>query len=127
SNATAPAAPSVPIKGNTALWRSSKLIGVDVYNEANEKLGDITEVILDPAGKVAGYVVGIDGGLGMGEGDILVATAKIKFVNEPAKSAGIISGAARSESARWYPHHAVLNATKDQLKAMPQFNYMAYD
>ena len=26
-------------------WRSSKLIGVDVYNEANEKIGDIEELI----------------------------------------------------------------------------------
>ena len=23
----------------------------------------------------------------------------------------------------WYPDHAVYNATKDQLKAMPQFKY----
>jgi len=33
-------------------WRSSKLIGVDVYNEANEKVGDIEELILDKSGKV---------------------------------------------------------------------------
>jgi hypothetical protein len=24
---------------------------------------------------------------------------------------------------KWYPDHAVMNATKDQLKAMPQFTY----
>jgi hypothetical protein len=30
-------------------------------------------------------------------------------------------GAARE--TRWYPDHAVFNATKDQLKAMPQFKY----
>ena len=23
----------------------------------------------------------------------------------------------------WYPDHAVFNATKDQLKAMPEFKY----
>ena len=28
-------------------WRGSKLAGVDVYNEANEKIGDINDVILD--------------------------------------------------------------------------------
>jgi ribosomal 30S subunit maturation factor RimM len=27
-------------------WRASKLMGLDVYNEANEKLGDINELIL---------------------------------------------------------------------------------
>jgi hypothetical protein len=28
-------------------WRASKLVHVDVYNEANEKIGDINDVILD--------------------------------------------------------------------------------
>src|SRR5205085_7410602 len=36
------------LKGN---WRASKLIGLDVYNEANEKLGDVNELILDKTGK----------------------------------------------------------------------------
>ena len=34
-------------------WRASKLVGVDVYNEANEKIGDINEIILDKSGKAA--------------------------------------------------------------------------
>ena len=34
-------------------WRASKLVGVNVYNEANDKIGDINEVILDKSGKVA--------------------------------------------------------------------------
>jgi hypothetical protein len=33
-------------------WRSSKLIGVDVYNDANEKIGDIEELIVDKSGKI---------------------------------------------------------------------------
>ncbi|MGZ6317200.1 MAG: PRC-barrel domain-containing protein, partial [Anaerolineales bacterium] len=28
-----------------------------------------------------------------------------------------------SASERWYPDHAVYNATKDELKAMPEFKY----
>lgn len=31
-------------------WRASKLVGVNVYNEANEKIGDINDVILDAGG-----------------------------------------------------------------------------
>jgi hypothetical protein len=27
------------------------------------------------------------------------------------------------KSDPWYPDHAVFNATKDQLKAMPEFSY----
>jgi len=29
----------------------------------------------------------------------------------------------RSASQNWYPDHAMYNATKDQLKAMPEFKY----
>jgi hypothetical protein len=32
-------------------------------------------------------------------------------------------GPARAESEQWYPDHAVLDATKDQLEAMTQFKY----
>jgi PRC-barrel domain len=33
-------------------WRASKLMGLDVYNDANEKLGDINELIVDKDGKI---------------------------------------------------------------------------
>jgi len=28
-----------------------------------------------------------------------------------------------SSSSKWYPDHALFNATKDELKAMPEFKY----
>ncbi|MBW8853127.1 MAG: PRC-barrel domain containing protein, partial [Bradyrhizobium sp.] len=28
-----------------------------------------------------------------------------------------------SSSSKWYPDHAVFNATKDELKNMPEFKY----
>jgi ribosomal 30S subunit maturation factor RimM len=43
------------LKGN---WRASKLMGLDVYNDNNEKLGDVNEIILDKSGKVAAVVIG---------------------------------------------------------------------
>src|ERR1700722_17086756 len=39
-------------------WRASKVVHVDVYNEANEKIGDINDVILDRSGKVANVILG---------------------------------------------------------------------
>src|ERR1700737_4196600 len=42
-------------------WRSSKLIGVDVYNDANEKIGDIEELIVDKSAKIDQVVLGVDG------------------------------------------------------------------
>ena len=67
-------------------WRASKLMGLDVYNEANEKLGDINELILDKNGKVNAVVIGVGGFLGMGEHDIAVTMDKLKFVEEPVRT-----------------------------------------
>ena len=66
-------------------WRASKLMGLNVYNEANEKLGDINELILDKDGKVNAVVIGVGGFLGMGEHDIAVTMDKLKFVEEPVR------------------------------------------
>src|SRR5688500_18133718 len=70
-------------------WRSSKLVGLDVYNRADEKLGDINEILFDKEGKVMAVVIGVGGFLGMGEHDIAVSMDKLKFMEEPrtAKSA----------------------------------------
>jgi sporulation protein YlmC with PRC-barrel domain len=128
------------------VWRASKLKGLNVYNEQNEKLGDISEILIDKSGKVEGVVIGVGGFLGMGEHDIKVDMSKLKFVDEPARTAATTAnttGAAGqpatttqrpagttatttrvTESRKWYPDHAVLSgATKDQLKTMPQFKY----
>ena len=138
-------------------WRASKLVGVNVYNEANEKIGDINDVILDKSGKAEKVILGVGGFLGMGEHYVAVAFDKLKWVNEPARSTSASTSAApanapatnvdsnartasdgtlrtttgtaantsvtRGANENWYPDHAVYNATKDQLKAMPQFKY----
>ena len=82
---TSPAASSdkMMLKGK---WRASKLMGLDVYNEANEKLGDINELILDMDGKVSAVVIGVGGFLGMGEHDIAVTMDKLKFIEEPVRT-----------------------------------------
>jgi sporulation protein YlmC with PRC-barrel domain len=141
------------ITHNVGEWRASKLAGVDVYNEANEKIGDINEVILDRSGKVAKVILGVGGVLGLGEHYVAVAFDKLKWVDQPATSttASTTSAPANapattsapdsatrtttgavtttttttttSASKSWYPDHAVFNATKDELKAMPEFKY----
>ena len=134
----------------TSQWRASKLVGVNVYNDKNESIGEINEVLLDRSGKVAGFVIGVGGFLGMGEHDVLIPFDQVKFVNEPVRTATttattqpaapgaatttprpMTTGAAttnttrtaRDTSEKWYPDHAVINATKDQLKSMQQFKY----
>ncbi len=128
---------------NDGSWRSSMLIGVDVYNDANEKIGSIQDLILDKSGKVENVILGVGGFLGMDEHYVAVGFDKLKWVNEPARTATTApatsstttvgtndrraasedSRPVRAASEKWYPDHVVLNATKDQLKAMPQFKY----
>ena len=137
ASATAPAPASVSQTGD---WRSSKLIGLNVYNDQNEKLGDISEILFDKSGKVEGIVIGVGGFLGMGQHDIKVDMAKLKFVDEPVRTSATTTtttttGAANpnrpaatttttTTRSKWYPDHAILSGvTKDQLKSMPQFKF----
>lgn len=100
-------------------WRASKLIGVNVYNEQNEKIGDVNDIILDTAGRVDGVVVSVGGFLGMGERNVLVGMDKIKFSNEAGKT----TTGSTSSGKQWNPDRGVVNATKEQLKSMPEFKY----
>ena len=143
---TAPAAASdtSSFKGN---WRASKLVGLNVYNDSNESLGSISDLLTDKNGDIKAVVIGVGGFLGVGEHLVAVAFDKVKFVDEPIAYTGASSapapggarpsttgtsttttGAATTAPAAvkknpWYPDHAVLSATKDQLKAMPEFKY----
>ena len=130
-------------------WQGSKFIGLDVYNSQNEKIGDISEVMLDQSGKITDVVIGVGGFLGMGTHDVAVKWEQLKFVNEPVRTAasdrpattgsatnppaGTAGSAMRPATSttaatqinqkKNYPDHAVLDTSKDQLKAMPAFKY----
>jgi hypothetical protein len=131
----ATAAPMAPAASTTGQWRASKLIGLAVYNEGNERLGEINEIIVDGTGKIQGAVIGVGGFLGIGEHDVLVAFDKLKWANDPVRSTAApasrdttTTGSVpprqpRRAGEKWYPDHAVLSATKDQLKAMAEFKY----
>ncbi|WP_029082522.1 PRC-barrel domain-containing protein [Bradyrhizobium sp. th.b2] len=140
----APAATSRPTDAKMALkgsWRASKLMGLNVYNEANEKLGDINELLVDKSGKIEAVVIGIGGFLGMGEHDIAVSMDKLKFVEEPVRTSSTSSsttardtttGTASTNTSNrnandWVPDHAVMSGNKEQLKALPQFKYSDYN
>ncbi len=59
-------------------WRASKLIGTSVYNAANERIGDINEILIDNSGKISSIVVGVGGFLGMGEREVAVPFNELK-------------------------------------------------
>ena len=116
-------------------WRTSKVIGLNVYNDKNEKIGEVEEVIADQNGKLQSAILGVGGFLEIGERKVEVSFDKLKFSNEtvpmatssaiPGMTTGSSTGAQQTRSAteQWYPDHAVLNLTKDQLKSLPEFKY----
>lgn len=143
----APNAAATTTTANSASgdWRGSKMVGLKVYNEANESVGSINDLLVDKSGNIKLVVLGVGGFLGMGEHLVAVPFDKVKFSTEPV-SYGTASNAnppgrpasttttgaapatntalaATSLTSKWYPDHAVFNATKDELKKMPEFKY----
>ena len=128
-------------------WRASKMVGLSVYNDKNESIGSINDMLTDKDGKIKAVVIGVGGFLGVGEHLVAIPFEKVKFVSEPVAYTGAsntgapgnrpatstTTGASGSNTAPssttmtnpnpWYPDHAVFNATKDELKAMPEFKY----
>jgi sporulation protein YlmC with PRC-barrel domain len=139
--ATASDSSSSSFQGN---WRASKVVGLSVYNDANESLGSINDLLTDKNGSIKAVVIGVGGFLGVGEHLVAIPFEKVKFVNEPVAYTGAANspspagsrpasstttGAATTAPATaskpnpWYPDHATISATKDELKAMPEFKY----
>src|SRR5580704_5276114 len=65
------------------LWQGSKIIGLNVYNPQNEKIGSIVQLMVDKNGSIQSVVIGVGGFLGMGERDVAVKFSELKWSNEP--------------------------------------------
>lgn len=111
-------------------WRASKLVGVNVYNQNNDKIGDISEVIVDKSGKADAVVIGVGGFLGIGQKDVAVSFNDLKWSDQPVADKNAKtpdnsnrSAASNSNRNRTYPDHAVLNLSRDELKNAPDFKY----
>jgi hypothetical protein len=90
-------------------WLGSKLIGTDVLGPDNEKIGAVSDVLIDKSGKVDALVVGVGGFLGIGAKDIALPMAVFEVV--PANSSG--------NNTSWDQFR--LPMTKDQLQQHAEF------
>lgn len=88
-------------------WRSSKIVGLNVYNAKNEKIGDINDLILAGNGKAEHAIVGVGGFLGMNEKNVAIPFTELKFSR---KDDGSI--------------HIMFDSTKEALQGAP--NYVFY-
>jgi sporulation protein YlmC with PRC-barrel domain len=84
-------------------WRASKLIGAAVYNEQDQKVGSVDDLILTQQDKVVIAVVSVGGFLGVGGKLVAVPYNELRFGKDERM---VLPG-----------------ATKDALQAMPGFTY----
>ena len=85
---------------------SNNLIGLNIYDGANNNVGEIKDIVLDKSA-LKGYILSVGGFLGMGEHYVAVAPSAL----------GI---AYNATDKKW---RGTINMTKDELKAAPQFKY----
>ena len=77
-----------------------------VYDPADNKSGEIMDVLVDREGKVTALIVGVGGFLGMGEKDVAVPFNAVQVTSK--------------DNNKWY---LVMNSTKDALKSAKGFKY----
>lgn len=120
-------------------WRASKLMGIDIYGNNNEKIGDVNEVLIDKNGNAQAVVIGVGGFLGVGQKDVAVPFASIQWQDTPRPTASgsgtsgsgssssgsgmSSSSSSSSNGARDYPDHGMISMTKEQLQNAPAFKY----
>jgi sporulation protein YlmC with PRC-barrel domain len=86
---------------------SSKVVGLDIYNNDDKDIGTIKDIAMNPNGRAEAYIVSVGGFLGMGEHYVAVNPSMVKVTYNDSDK-------------KW---HASMNATADQLKAAPEFKY----
>ena len=83
---------------------ASDIYKADVYDNSQDKIGVVTDFILDNSGNVTTAVVGVGGLLGASKKDVAVLFKDLKVVSRDGKD--------------WL----VLNQTKDKLKMAPAYD-----
>jgi len=84
-------------------WSAKKqILGKDVYNDTGDKIGEVSDLIVAPNKSLSYAIIGVGGFLGIGERDVAVPVSK--FQQQMGKI--VLKG-----------------ATKDALKAAPEFKY----
>lgn len=100
SGSTMNAAPAINQAQNTAgKWRASKLMGVDIYGPNNEKVGDVTEVIVDRNGRIESVTVGVGGFLGIGTKDVAIPFDQIAWSDQPMTTGSVGTAGAVNNNA----------------------------
>lgn len=87
-------------------WRSSKLVGMTVYNKANDKIGSINDLVMGPDGKISHAVIGVGGFLGMGEKLVGISFSDLQLNRDTDGKT-----------------HVIVDSTKEALENAPDYKY----
>lgn len=83
-------------------YRTSKVVGATVFNEANETVGKIDDLIVTPNDRVPFAVLSVGGFLGVGTSYVVIPYSNLELREERV----ILRG-----------------ATKESLQKLPEFKY----
>lgn len=84
-------------------WSTKKqILDKDVYNDSNEKVGKVEDIIVAPDKSVSYVILGVGGFLGLDRQDVAIPAGQLKIAGDKLMLPG---------------------ATKDALKALPKFEY----
>lgn len=92
----------VDVEKLAAGYRSTKIVGSSVVNDANEKIGTIDDLLVEPSDKVLFAVLSVGGFLGMGDQLVVVPFNNLQIDGDNVTLPG---------------------GSKDALKALPEFKY----
>jgi PRC-barrel domain protein len=95
--------PATEITTLTRGWSAKKqILDKPVYNDNNERVGDVDDIIIAPDKSLSYAIIGVGGFLGLGEHSVVIPINQFK------------GGDGK---------YVLPGATKETLKALPTFNY----
>jgi hypothetical protein len=125
-------------------WRSSRIVGATVYNDRDERIGTVDDLIIGQDGRISEAVLSVGGFLGIGAKLVAVPYGQLRFeeniegrvADAVAPPAALVTPPAALGTPAVAPPPArpvvttrmvLPGATRDSLAALPGFNYRDKD
>jgi len=86
---------------------ASKLVGLNIVNGAGDTIGQVADLVLDEKQQIKAWIVGVGGFLGIGAKYVAIDPSALKV------------GRGDNDTLK-----AVIDTTKDQLRAAPEYIYL---